>query len=199
MITKRYIKIGRFIFNLNLSIYFLPKTKTQGVYNRIPETPFKVLFLDYDRGMRLPWIEEEIRYFQDTMNMGDVVILESSPGSYHVVGFDYLTQEEENRIVWLANCDDAFKKSELFDFKSKVLRTFPKGLTPKPKYIKTVKSNINVRKKSMGHIKYYKWHFAIKDLNETNAIDTGIDLIEYPTKNNVRNEKGQVLQEEILR
>jgi hypothetical protein len=182
--AQHYIDIGRLRLNWDISLSIKATVKTKGVYDIVPHTPYHVIFLDYDRFM-LQWLVDELKYFIEKYKLSEFIIMESSPLSYHAICFSQVTWKEAMTIINESNCDDLYKDAATFDFKSKVLRTFPKGDTPMPKFKMIVPSNHNQKTKSLGHINYYKFKFNIQDINETNAINNGIYQIQYTTKNHI--------------
>lgn len=179
---KHLIKLGR--FNLSIASWFASKTKTTGIYDWI-EGGMHVLFMDYDK-MREEWLKQELLNIQNENKLSDIIVLQSSERSFHAICCDELTAIEAQRIVLQSNCDESFKKAMYYDYCSRVLRTFAKGHTEKPKYLFTLKSEHNQRKKSLAHLKFLKFNYDIPDMNFTNHNEKGkIWMIEYPTKKNI--------------
>jgi len=163
-------------------------------------TPFRALFLDYDFN-RFDWVKEELTFLIHLFKLGDVIILQSSDNSFHAVCVDCFTAKEEQEIIEVSSCDDAFKNCHAFDFKSRVLRVSFKGNTEKPKFVCLLKSPYNLlRVKSAGHYLFFKANYDIKlweiDKNlflqsvlESMGFGTqifyNVSLINYPTKKNV--------------
>lgn len=158
--------------------------RTQGLYD-ICEDGRHVIFLDYDK-FRLDWLESEIRYLQKKFKIGDFIILESSENSFHAICFDKLHPKQHQKILDQTNCDEAFKNAPRWDFGSRVLRTFPKGNTGKPKYIKTIHSKYNNKEKSKAHAKFFALNYNIFDLRVgKHDGSTKVFLIDYPTKKGI--------------
>lgn len=185
----------------NFSFYIVPKTITYGVFNRIKNTPYRVLFIDYD-STPLEWVIEECRFLIRKFKLGDFIILESSKNSYHVLCFDVLSAKEETLILNDCSCDEMFKFSGNFDHRSKVLRISSKGKTYKPVFKYIIKSQFEGQhKKSLGHIMLYKDLFNIpfSKLNDDTVFSSWaeplisgekevlytVSSIKYPTRKNV--------------
>lgn len=183
--SKLFLKLGR--FNLSFACWFASKTRTQGIYDWV-EGGHHVLFLDYDR-MRKEWVEEELKRLQTEFKLSNIYVLQSSERCFHAICCDVLLPVAAQQIVMQSNCDESFKKAMFYDYCSRVLRTFPKGGTQKPKYLFTLKSEHNQRKKSLAHLKYLQFNYGIpeKDMNYENHNDNGIIWhIDYPTKKNIK-------------
>jgi len=196
------IDLSLFNYRFNLSLYSLGDVRTQGIHNRIKYTPYRVLFMDYDY-YKIEWIIEEIEFFINKFKLGDFIILRTSNKGFHAICFDILTAEEEKKILALSGCDESFKSSYKWDFRSKVLRITEKGNTQAPQFVRIVKSPYNKnRLKSAGHYLLYKKIFKLKTLiynksqflktnYNTSEIDKNniiyeVSCIDYPTKNNIK-------------
>ena len=180
---KHLIKLGR--FNFSIASWVTSKVRTTGIYD-ITEGGKHVLFLDYDK-TRLEWLKAELKRLQEENNLSDIYVIQSSEKSYHAICCDEMHAIEAQQIILQTNCDESFKKAMYYDYCSRVLRTFPKGHTPKPKYLLTLKSKHNQRKKSLAHIKFLQLNYGIPNMNFEN--NNGIEkiwLIDYPTKKNVK-------------
>jgi len=182
-VSKKF-KVHRINFSFKLFVWTTPKTRTTGVYD-ICKNGRHILLLDYDK-FRLEWLENEIKYLQQKYKLSDFYIFQSSQYSYHAVCFDMLENYLHNQILRQTNIDESFMNATKFDYGSRVLRIFPKGKTPKPKFLKTIKSRFNKYPKSLDHIELFEKNYDIKITNKTKAKKLGeIYLINYPTEVNV--------------
>ena len=184
-------KIGR--FNLRFRCWIASKTRTTGIYDWV-EGGQKVLFLDYDN-IRKEWLLQELQRIQSEYKLSTIYVFqtrkknEEGDGSFHAVCFDTLSPVEAQRIVMQTNCDESFKKAMYYDYCSRVLRTFPKGVVTIPKYLLSLKSEHNHRKKALGHLTFFEFQYEIpkKEMNYDNHNDNGrIWAINYPTTKNVQ-------------
>jgi len=180
---KHLIKLGR--FNLSIAGRVASKVRTTGIYDWV-EGGEHVLFMDYDK-MQLSWLKQELTRLQREHKLSDIYIIQSSERSFHAICCDVMPAIEAQRIILQTNCDESFKKAMFYDYCSRVLRTFPKGHTAKPKYLTTLRSEYNERKKSLAHLTFLKFHYGIPNMNFENHNDEGkICMIDYPTKKNIK-------------
>lgn len=173
-------KFGRFSFSLGA--WFASDTRTLGVYDWV-EGGGHVLFLDYDR-MRWGWMIQELKRLQDEHNLSDFYLFESSPNSFHAVCVDVLTANEAQKVIMSSNCDESFKQAMFFDYRSRVLRCFPKGKTKKPNYLGVVKRN-SERVKSLGHLLFLEKHYKVKVNYEGVGGSSRVWFVDYPTRKNI--------------
>lgn len=179
---KHLIKLGR--FNFSIASWMTSKVRTTGIYDWV-EGGKHVLFMDYDK-IRYKWLIQELKRLQQENKLSDIYIIQSSEKSYHAICCDEMHAIEAQQIILQTNCDESFKKAMYYDYCSRVLRTFPKGHTSKPKYLLTLKSKHNQRKKSLAHIKFLQLNYDIPNMNfENNNGNEKIWLIDYPTKKNI--------------
>lgn len=177
------LRIGYFDFNKTVT--------TQGLYDLCADGVYRILFLEYDNvKMSYDMLMAQLRTIQNMYQLSDFVILESSKDSYHIVCFDMLTTCEINDILKMTSCDDAFKNNWRFDYVPRVLRVTQKGNKSPPKYIETITTNTNYRKKSLGHITAYESMLDVPVKNKIKAVKTGIWGIQYTTKHNIEKKAG---------
>jgi len=166
-IQRRYgfvanLLLGSFHFRFQIQ-RDIHSVSTIGIRNTIPTTPFHVIFLDYDCVM-LENLEEELRWLQQKYKLSDFIILESSQknGSYHAICLDYVTPREWGKIIRETNIDENYATLPINqDFRSWVLRVFPKGSSVAPKLLKVISSKYNSRKKSLAHALFFKYHHRL--------------------------------------
>lgn len=176
-----------FGWRCRFSTYKTPSERTMGVYDITPEGKH-CLFLDYDH-TNYEWLLGELLYLQRKYELSSLFIFQSSPFSYHVVCFDKFTMAELNMIVIDTNCDEAFKRALIWDFNSRVLRVFPKGITEKP-YFKACLKMKGSREKSLAHMKFFKLNYEVPEKylslsDEYSDKNQKVYLIDYPTGKNI--------------
>lgn len=179
---KFFLKLLR--LRLSMDAHLVSKVRTAGIYDWIEEGKH-VLFLDYDI-MRYEWMLQELKYLQKKYNLSEFYIFESSKNSYHAICCDELTAIECQEIVLDSNCDESFKNAMFYDYRSRVLRCFPKGETKKPRYLATMKTNRKPERfKSLGHLLYIKKHFGAPINTEYHNNKSRVWFVDYPTKKNI--------------
>lgn len=189
--TKKINKVledKKTIWGYNLTLYKLKKGRVvaQGTMNRT-ESGHYVLYVDYDL-MEKQWVEDELRHMQANYILGSIHLFRSSKNHYHAICFDKLTAKEFIEILENSSCDIAFQKTPRFvTLRNWVLRCFAKGNTPKPKYLKTLKSDFGFRKESSAHWKAISSiHPQLKKYPLENGDSSKkLYLIKYLTANNI--------------
>jgi hypothetical protein len=136
-----------------------------------------ILQVDYDD---ISWnlMQFELRAIQKSYDVGNIYVLESSPGKYHAISFSKFNYNELRGILEQLHCDAAFKIS-----KTILLRTSGKSDID-IKYKQTLSSNTK-RESSVGHAKHYLNANILKpehlsSISDWDGLD-GVNEVKYPT------------------
>ncbi|MAG61814.1 hypothetical protein CMI43_03295 [Candidatus Pacearchaeota archaeon] len=183
---RNSIDIDNKTYILNFSIINRKVDWTRGTSNKTKDN-FFVPYFDYDR-MKKSYVEEELKILQEQFQLGNILLFESSKNNYQAVGFSKLTLREFQEVLMHSSCDFAFIKFPKYLPYAKyyVLRQFSKGLTPKPKYLKTLKY-CSDREQSYAHWKYFSILYpdtAINKLTNSDGLEY-ITIVDYPTGSNI--------------
>jgi len=146
MLWHHLIKIGDWQFLLKLQGFRL-NIRTRGDDARVPNTSLFVTFLDYDNIVGTNSedperrLKEELRFLQIAREIGNFHVFGTSDSGRHAVCIDCLPFVEVHETVRLSTCDIMFTRGpRISEYRSWVLRTYPKGKRPAPKYLYTVES-----------------------------------------------------------
>ena len=134
-----YLDIFKFRMKIGFAIYRKRDTWTRGVLNRT-EDGLYVPFFDYDM-MRQEYVEGELKRFQETFDLGDILLLKSSDKGFHAISLAKVTAREYMEILRSSSVDTAFKNLPLFSsYRNWVLRGFEKGKTERPAFLKVMRA-----------------------------------------------------------
>ena len=139
-----------------------------------------IVCMDMDR-FELFWLEEEVKYLQNTFKIGEAYIFESSPEKYHVIIPDKLTYLEVVTILKNSSVDPNYVSvpshfgKPIFN-----IRITDKKGNPPIRFLKKLPSIHTTRIKSMGHIlllnKLYNLEIPTINTDE----ETRVTLVRYP-------------------
>lgn len=181
-------RFGNFMINFSFRLSHLKTGVAVGTYS-ICSDGKHIIYLDYDN-FREEWLLDELRYLRDKYKLSNFYILSSSlqdkKYKFHAVCFDKVNARLYNEIVLKSNADMLFKKNNFFDNENaRVLRFSGKNKSSikMPKYYGFLKSKFHQRKKSLGHINFYRkmFNMCITNINHDNKDD--IQVIRYTTQN----------------
>jgi len=184
-----HVKVKVWNRNLHLRLHRNYNTaETSGIRNNT-EDGKRIPFFDFDNHL-LEHLIPELRYLQEKHRLSDFYVLKSSqkPHSYHVICLDKLDYEEWTKILNESTCDKYYKTMPITtDYKTWVLRSFPKLDSIAPKLIQVIKSKYQSRKKSKPHYLFLKYHYGVetkvKNLDNLSKIyTTYYDTLNYVKK-----------------
>jgi len=169
---------------VNLTILNRAKVWTRGVFNRTDDGKY-IPFFDYDY-MKEEYIRGELKLLQEVYDLGDIHLFQSSEKGFHAVSFAKVTAKEYVEMLHNASVDSAFKNTPRYvSYRNWVLRNFPKGKKPRPKYLYTIEAKTH-RQQSNAHRKYFSLLYPNKINKLTNSDGLEIPrIVDYPTGMNV--------------
>lgn len=187
---KTKIPLIKRSFNLKFLFYKTPDVWVHG-YSSRTESGKYVLFHDYDN-LDLKTIIEELQFLQKKFNLSNYFVFElDREKSFHAVCLDTFSLSEAYEIQKTTSCDLSFIHS-IKNLRSKewVLRIGKKGKRDYPKFIKTIKGEVNSRIKSNAHglflVKFgVPENDVFKQLNSWWDNNKKISFIKYNTFNRV--------------
>lgn len=193
----------------------LPKEWTAGMTNRVGDTQFHVLFMDYDL-IREDLLINELLNLQEIFELGNFYLFRTRlagyrdlliedgenvqvekdaipVGGYHAICLDEFFAREVIGILRSSHCDYAFITAPSYNpEKDWVLRAWEKGNREKPEYMATLESPYegkNGRLQSLLHARYIDSVYGLeieKNLKNSDGIEEGNILQFYDTAKRVK-------------
>lgn len=168
------------LYQLRIEKIKLGNIWTSGTMNRCSDNTY-CIYLDYDH-IELVDAKNEIKHFQEVLDLGDFHFFESSKNRYHVICLTKLTAREFVELMINSSCDEAFKNvPRFYSTRNWVLRAWSKGeQKDKPKYLYTIKRKTS-RKESFAHYDFLKKIYPkINNIQNSDGL-TKISIISYAT------------------
>lgn len=148
----------------SLTIVDEPSRITGGMASRCADG-LHVLFLDYD-GITEEVLDEELEAGRDVFKTSEFYKFLTDKKhrlKWHAVCLDkFKIYPLYHKVIPFFSCDFAFKGGpRIYEWKSWVLRDFPKGEKDKPEFVGVIPSKYHLRKQSSAHSKYLELMYGI--------------------------------------
>jgi hypothetical protein len=145
-----------------LQVFDTPKGPTMGMSSRVPGTTEHCIFLDYEPIVD-EVLKESLKDLQTLFELGDFYVFETGQYRRHAICLDRMSMREALAVLMESDSDYNFKRGiKINEFRGWVLRVFPKGDRPKPKFLYSVESEFNGQRfQHEGHAIFLQSYYGV--------------------------------------